>query len=141
MTPVELAAKSNHSPLRVWLVQCSCSSSMMPLITIGASHAQQNSFFLFNKVCLRRYSIQMTKQVPPYMMRCVHLSINATSSSGVSGKKGANDSIQIKRIQKTDGGIMLVSTKPAYPPKYFSAKEQKETVTIIGRVMEIRTRF
>ena len=51
------------------------------------------------------------------------------------------DEATCKRIQKTDGGIMLVSTNPAYPPKYFSAKEQKETVTIIGRVMEIRTRF
>ena len=51
------------------------------------------------------------------------------------------DEATCKRIQKTDGGIMLVSTNPAYPPKYFSAKEQKETVTIIGRVMEVRTRF
>lgn len=52
------------------------------------------------------------------------------------------DEATCKRIQKTDGGIMLVSTNPAYPPRYFSAKDMKEEpVTIIGRVMEIRTRF
>lgn len=52
------------------------------------------------------------------------------------------DEATCKRIQKTDGGIMLVSTNPAYPPRYFSAKDMKEEpITIIGRVMEIRTRF
>ena len=52
------------------------------------------------------------------------------------------DEATCKRIQKTDNGIMLVSTNPAYPPRYFSAKEIKdEPVTILGRVMEVRTKF
>lgn len=52
------------------------------------------------------------------------------------------DEATCKRIQKTDNGIMLVSTNPAYPPRYFSAKDIKdEPVTILGRVMEVRTKF
>lgn len=52
------------------------------------------------------------------------------------------DEATCKRIQKTDNGIMLVSNNPAYPPRYFSAKEIKdEPVTILGRVMEVRTKF
>lgn len=52
------------------------------------------------------------------------------------------DEATCKRIQKTDNGIMLVSNNPAYPPRYFSAKDIKdEPVTILGRVMEVRTKF
>lgn len=52
------------------------------------------------------------------------------------------DEATCKKIQKTDNGIMLVSNNPAYPPRYFSAKEIKdEPVTILGRVMEVRTKF
>jgi hypothetical protein len=49
----------------------------------------------------------MTEQVPPYITRCVHLSINATSSKGVSGKKGINESIQISAIQRMEKGYFL----------------------------------
>jgi len=52
------------------------------------------------------------------------------------------DEATCKRIQKTDNGIMLVSTNPAYLPKYFSAKDMRdERITILGRVMEVRTKF
>ena len=100
--------KSSHSPLRV-VVQCSCKISIIPLITIGESHANRKSFFLSNTVCLRRYSHQMTVQVPPYMMKCVHLSINWMPSRGVSGKKGRKESIQISMIQVTDRGYFLIN--------------------------------
>lgn len=52
------------------------------------------------------------------------------------------DEATCKRMQKTDSGIMLVSTNPMYPPMYFSSKDCKEKpITIIGRVMEVRTKF
>ena len=52
------------------------------------------------------------------------------------------DEATCKRMQKTDNGIMLVSTNPMYPPMYFSSKDCKEKpITIIGRVMEVRTKF
>ena len=108
VTPVELAAKSNHSPLRV-VVQYACSNSNRPLIRMGASHAHQNSLPLSNVVCWRRYSIQMTEQVPPYITRWVHLSMNWTSSNGVSGKKGVSESIHISAIQNTEQGYFLTN--------------------------------
>ena len=52
------------------------------------------------------------------------------------------DEATCKRMQKTDNGIMLVSTNPMYSPMYFSSKDCKERpITIIGRVMEVRTKF
>lgn len=52
------------------------------------------------------------------------------------------DEATCKRMQKTDNGIMLVSTNPMYLPMYFSSKDCKEKpITIIGRVMEVRTKF
>lgn len=52
------------------------------------------------------------------------------------------DEATCKRMQKTDNGIMLVSTNPMYSPMYFSSKDCKEKpITIIGRVMEVRTKF
>jgi hypothetical protein len=46
-------------------------------------------------------------KVPPYMMICTHLSMNATSSSGVFGKKGTKDKIHISAIQKVEKGYFL----------------------------------
>lgn len=52
------------------------------------------------------------------------------------------DEATCKRVQKTDGGIMLVSNNSAYLPMYFNAKEMNsKPVSIIGRVMEIRTKY
>ena len=55
----------------------------------------------------RRCSHHMTLVVPPYMTRCVHLSMNCTSSKGVSGKKGVNDRMNINARQSRDRGYLL----------------------------------
>lgn len=63
-------------------------------------------------------------------------------SGDVAIVKINGDEATCKRVQKTDDGVMLVPSNPAYPPKYFSSKEMKDMpVSIIGRVMEVRTRF
>ena len=49
----------------------------------------------------------MTEQVPPYMTRCVHLSMNATSSNGVSGKMGVSESIQMSAMQHQESGYLF----------------------------------
>lgn len=49
----------------------------------------------------------MTLQVPPYMTKWVHLSMNCTSSKGVSGKKGVNDKMNINARQSRDRGYLL----------------------------------
>ena len=41
------------------------------------------------------------------MMKCTPLSINATLSSGVSGKDGNNDRIQTKQTQITEKGYFF----------------------------------
>jgi len=48
-----------------------------------------------------------------------------------------------KRVKYTsDGGIMLISTNPDYPPVYYSKKDIKEKdVEIIGKVVELRGKF
>lgn len=52
------------------------------------------------------------------------------------------DESTCKRIQKTHDGIMLISNNPAYEPMYFSAKEViSKPVVIIGRVVEVRTKY
>ena len=71
------------------------------------------------------------------IVRCQHADSGDVCVVSING-----DEATCKRIQKTDNGIMLVSNNPAYPPRYFSAKEIKdEPVTILGRVMEVRTKF
>ena len=55
----------------------------------------------------RRCSHQMTEQVPPYMIKWVHLSANSTLSNGVSGKKGVSDSIQMSAMQHQESGYLF----------------------------------
>lgn len=52
------------------------------------------------------------------------------------------DEATCKRIQKTGDGIMLLPSNSAYTPYYFSAKDMKaKPVSIIGKVMEVRTQY
>ena len=47
-----------------------------------------------------------------------------------------------KKIKKTPGGIMLISTNPAYEPMVFTNKEIEELpIRILGRVVELRAKF
>lgn len=52
------------------------------------------------------------------------------------------DDATCKRLEKTDNGIMLVSTNAKYPPMFFT-KEDIETkpVVILGKVVELRSKF
>lgn len=97
-TPVLLAAKSSHSPLRRPPVQYSWSSSSSPLISIGATTASNAMRFQLRFVCRRRYSIHIVRHVPPYITKCVHLSMNGTPSNPKAGMKGESDSIHIKSM-------------------------------------------
>lgn len=48
----------------------------------------------------------------------------------------------IKRIVKSEAGIMLVANNPAYEPRFYSNKEIAELpVIILGKVVELRAKF
>lgn len=52
------------------------------------------------------------------------------------------DDATCKKLQKTDNGIMLVSTNPKYPPMFYSNEEiQTKPVVILGKVVELRSKF
>ena len=48
----------------------------------------------------------------------------------------------IKRVLKSEAGIMLAPNNPAYEPKFYSNKDIEELpVTILGKVVELRAKF
>jgi repressor LexA len=48
----------------------------------------------------------------------------------------------IKRVLKSEAGIMLAPNNPAFEPKFYSNKEIEELpVQIIGKVIELRAKF
>lgn len=48
----------------------------------------------------------------------------------------------IKRVIKSEAGIMLAPNNPAYEPKFYSNKDIVELpVTILGKVVELRAKF
>lgn len=52
------------------------------------------------------------------------------------------DDAVCKRLRKYENGIMLISNNPKYDPRIFSKKDTDDIpVRIIGRVMELRSRF
>lgn len=52
------------------------------------------------------------------------------------------DDATCKKLQKTDNGIMLVSTNPNYLPMFFTNEEiVTKPVVILGKVVELRSRF
>ena len=52
------------------------------------------------------------------------------------------DDATCKRLQKTDNGIMLVSTNPKYPPMFYSDEDiRTKPVVILGKVVELRRKF
>ena len=52
------------------------------------------------------------------------------------------DDATCKKLQKTDNGIMLVSTNPKYPPMFFSKEDiVNKPVVILGKVVEFRGKF
>ena len=52
------------------------------------------------------------------------------------------DDATIKKFYRTDTGIKLISTNPAYDPFYFSPSEVDSLrVQIIGKVVELRAKF
>ena len=107
VAPMVFARKSNQSPLRLPPVQYACSSSMIPLITTGASHTYSRIFrMLILDLKWRKVSIHITEHVPPYIVTCVHLSTNGTLSSGVSGVV-QKQSIQISNIQIEENGYSV----------------------------------
>ena len=52
------------------------------------------------------------------------------------------DDATCKRLQKTENGIMLVSTNPKYPPMFYSTEDiQTKPVVILGKVVELRQKY
>ena len=52
------------------------------------------------------------------------------------------DDATCKKLQKTDNGIMLVSTNPKYPPMFYTNEEiATKPVVILGKVVEFRGKF
>lgn len=52
------------------------------------------------------------------------------------------DDATCKKLQKTENGIMLVSTNPKYPPMFYSAEDiRTKPVVILGKVVEFRGKF
>ena len=52
------------------------------------------------------------------------------------------DEATVKKFYKTDSGIKLVSTNPAYDPFFFTNEEIKTLpLQIIGKVVELRAKF
>ena len=52
------------------------------------------------------------------------------------------DDATCKKLQKTDNGIMLVPTNSKYPPMFYTNEEiQTKPVVILGKVIELRSKF
>lgn len=52
------------------------------------------------------------------------------------------DDATCKRLEKTENGIMLVSTNPKYPPMFYSLEDiQTKPVVILGKVVELRQKY
>ena len=52
------------------------------------------------------------------------------------------DDATCKKLQKTDNGIMLVSTNSKYPPMFYSNDEiATKPVVILGKVVELRQKY
>nr|DAO26306.1 MAG TPA: Repressor protein CI [Caudoviricetes sp.] len=52
------------------------------------------------------------------------------------------DDATCKKLQKTENGIMLLSTNPNYLPMFFTNEEiQTKPVVILGKVVELRSKF
>ena len=52
------------------------------------------------------------------------------------------DDATCKKLEKTDNGIMLVSTNPKYPPMFYSLQDiQAKPVVILGKVVELRQKY
>lgn len=52
------------------------------------------------------------------------------------------DQATCKKVQKTQDGLMLISTNPKYDPMFFSWKQVEDLpITVLGKVIELRSKF
>lgn len=52
------------------------------------------------------------------------------------------DQATCKKVQKTQDGLMLISTNSKYDPMFFSWKQVEDLpITVIGKVIELRSKF
>ena len=86
-------------------------------------------------------SLSMTPKISDRDIVIVRKQEDAEDGDIVIALINGNDAV-CKRLKKYGENIALVSTNPAYPPMYFSPEEQENLpVRIIGRVVELRSRF
>lgn len=83
----------------------------------------------------------MTPKISDHDIVIVRKQEDAEDGDIVIALINGNDAV-CKKLKKYENNIALLSTNPAYPPMYFSAEEQEQLpVRIIGRVVELRSRF
>lgn len=103
---------------------------------IDASWKSQGEFF-----ALRIKGDSMQPKMDDGDVVIVRQQSDANSGDTVIALVNGDDAT-CKKLQKTENGIMLVSTNPNYLPMFFSNEEiVTKPVVILGKVVELRSKF
>lgn len=103
---------------------------------IDASWKSQGEFF-----ALRIKGDSMQPKMDDGDVVIVRQQSDANSGDTVIALVNGDDAT-CKKLQKTENGIMLVSTNPNYLPIFFSNEEiVTKPVVILGKVVELRSKF
>lgn len=103
---------------------------------IDASWENQGEFF-----ALRIKGDSMQPKMDDGDVVIVRQQSDANSGDTVIALVNGDDAT-CKKLQKTENGIMLVSTNPNYLPMFFTNEEiQTKPVVILGKVVELRSKF
>lgn len=103
---------------------------------IDSSYQSQGEFF-----ALRIKGDSMQPKMDDGDVVIVRQQSDANSGDTVIALVNGDDAT-CKKLQKTENGIMLVSTNPNYLPMFFTNEEiQTKPVVILGKVVELRSKF
>lgn len=103
---------------------------------IDASWKSQGEFF-----ALRIKGDSMQPKMDDGDVVIVRQQSDANSGDTVIALVNGDDAT-CKKLQKTENGIMLVSTNPSYLPMFFTNEEiVTKPVVILGKVVELRSKF
>ena len=103
---------------------------------VPASWQSQGEFF-----ALRIKGDSMQPKIDDGAVVIVRQQSDANSGDTVIALVNGDDAT-CKKLEKTDNGIMLVSTNPKYPPMFFTKEDiVTKPVVILGKVVELRSKF
>lgn len=103
---------------------------------IDSSYQSQGEFF-----ALRIKGDSMQPKMDDGDVVIVRQQSDANSGDTVIALVNGDDAT-CKKLQKTENGIMLVSTNPNYLPMFFTNEEiLTKPVVILGKVVELRSKF